>query len=283
MNILLIVMTVILMSLQSVFQKQYNLKTKTPNAFLFSSATALFAMVFFVISAGFKLDFSLAVLPYSIGFAVAYAAANVSMILAVRCGSLAITNLILAYSLIIPTLYGIVFLKDDIGVNTYFGIALLLISLLLLNAKDGEENTKFSIKWLVFAILAFAGNGMCSTVQKMQQSAFDGSFKSEFMIVALAIVVVIMLVAAFMKKGVRSELKGCAKYAVPCGLANGGVNLLVMILTGMVASAILFPTISAGGIVLSFIISVFFYKEKLSKMQMAGYAIGIISVILLNL
>ena len=73
------------------------------------------------------------------------------------------------------------------------------------------------------------------------------------------------------------------KTAVPNGVANGIVNLLVMVLTGAIPNAILFPSISAGGIVLSWILATFLYKEKLSRVQLAGYFIGVVSVIFLNL
>ncbi len=282
MQIFLIFLAAVLMSAQGVFQKQYNIKTKSPNVFLFTMAVSLAALVFFVVSSGFSLNFTISILPYSVGFAVSYAAATCALVYAVRCGSLAITNLILSYSLIIPTLYGIIFLKDNIGFNTYIGIALLLISLFMLNKKDSDEKVNFSVKWLVFALISFVGNGMCSTVQKIQQMKFEGAYKSEFMIVALLIVSIIMFIGAIVQGNIKKEIKGCVKYATACGIANGGVNLLVMILSGLVPNAILFPTLSAGGIVLSFIIAVFIYKEKLSKVQLVGYLVGIVSVILLN-
>ena len=56
-----------------------------------------------------------------------------------------------------------------------------------------------------------------------------------------------------------------------------------MILTSLIPSAILYPTISAGGIVIAFLFALLVYREKLSKTQQIGYAIGVTSVVLLNL
>ena len=99
--------------------------------------------------------------------------------------------LIMSYSLIIPTMYGIAFLKEPVRMSTYIGIALLMISLFMVNMK--KENAKFSLVWIMWLIICFVGNGMCATVQKMQQLRFDGAYKSEFMIVALAVVIIISL------------------------------------------------------------------------------------------
>lgn len=279
MQYILLALVVIFVSLQQIIQKQYNAKEKNPDALLFSGLSSLTAMVFFVISSGFKLSFNAAILPYSIGFALAYCAAGVGLILALKHGSLAISSLVISYSLIIPALYGVIFLKESLSAFGYVGIVLLLISLFLLNAK--KEQFGFSWKWLVFILLAFVGNGMCSTIQKMQQLKFNGGFKNEFMIIALIFAGIAMLAAAFVQGGGKNRLP--VKYAVPNGVCNGIVNLLVMVLTGLIPNAVLFPSISAGGIALSCLTAIFLFKEKLGKMQAAGYIIGIISVVLLNL
>jgi multidrug transporter EmrE-like cation transporter len=70
---------------------------------------------------------------------------------------------------------------------------------------------------------------------------------------------------------------------VLCGLANGLVNLFVMIASTIIPNSVMFPLISAGGIVLTWIISVFLYKEKLSMKQNIGLVLGIVSIVFLNL
>ena len=64
---------------------------------------------------------------------------------------------------------------------------------------------------------------------------------------------------------------------------NGIVNLFVMILSGKMPVALMFPLISAGGIIVTYIVSRFFYKEKLTKMQFAGFILGIASVVFLHI
>lgn len=46
--------------------------------------------------------------------------------------------------------------------------------------------------------------------------------------------------------------------------------------------SLMFPIISAGGIAATFVISQVFYKEKLSKLQLVGFILGTVSVVLLN-
>ena len=56
-----------------------------------------------------------------------------------------------------------------------------------------------------------------------------------------------------------------------------------MVLTGLMAASLMFPAISAGGIVAAFAVSLIVYKEKLSHYQYVGAALGTFAVILFNI
>ena len=66
-------------------------------------------------------------------------------------------------------------------------------------------------------------------------------------------------------------------------LVNGVVNLFVMILSGIMPVSIMFPMVSAGGIIVTYLVSRFYYKEKLTKMQFAGFLTGLASIVFLNI
>ena len=197
---------------------------------------------------------------------------------------LSLTCLVTSFSLIIPTLFGIFALREPVSTNLFIGLGLLAAALVLINLEEKGEK-KITLKWAAYVLLAFVGNGMCSTVQKVQQIDLAGQYKNEFMIVALIISAVAMGIFALCteKKQILPNLKAGVWLYIICGLANGGANFLVIFLSSRMAASVMFPVISAGGIVLTFLISLFFYKEKLSKWQILGSALGLVSVIFLNL
>lgn len=285
MGYLFLVIAVICLAIQNVALKQYSKREAQGNFFLYTTLTSSFALLFFVVSSGFKLTFDMAYIPYSVGFALAYGGSMFAYAQAIKSGSLSLSALISAYSLIIPSVYGVAFLKEKLSAVSYVGIVLLLISLFLINM-NGKEEKRFSLKWVVCIVIHFIGNGMCSTLQKMQQTALDGNFKNEFMIAALLLVAVTFALTWIFttKRGERlSSVKACAPYSAVHGLSNGATNLLVLFLTGLLPTAIFFPSMSAGGIITTFFVALFIYKEKLSKAQIVGFAIGVLSVVLLNL
>lgn len=284
MNYFILTVIVAAMLLQNVAKKQYNKNTNNKGTYIFNSITTLSAALFFLCTDKGGLSFETAVIPYVLGFALTFGSATLFSFLAIREGSLSLTSLVTSYSLIIPTLYGLLFLNEGITAFLVLGIILLLISLFLVNSKKGD--VKITLKWLIFVILAFLGNGFCSTIQTAQQRRFNGNYKSEFMIVTL-----LLLSAFFFCLSLKAEkgeklicFKAATPYMVLNGIANALVNLLVMVLVskGMAAS-IMFPVISGGGIVLTTLVAIFIYKEKLSVNQYIGLLLGTVSVVLMNI
>ena len=282
-NALLLLTIVVFVSVQQVTKKAYNSKV-TGGTLSFSAASCVAALVVFLITSGGKLNFNTEFLVYSVLFAVSYSVAVVLGVLAISTGPLSLTSLLTSFSLLIPTFYGILVLDEPVSPNLFLGLILLAAALVLINIeKKGEK--KITLKWILYVVLAFVGNGMCSTVQKVQQIACEGLYKSEFMIVALIISIVALSILALIteKKQIVDHLKKGAVLYTVCGLANGVVNFLVIFLATRMAASVMFPVISAGGIVLTFLVSLFVYKEKLSKWQILGSALGLVSVIFLNL
>ena len=281
-NVIFLIAIILGVSGQNIVKKPYTQKMGGSGVYFFNAIISAAALLFFAVTAT-KLDFDLSFIPYSIGFAASYAIATVFLVLAIAYGSLSLTSLFFSYSLMIPTLYGLVFLKDDISVVFILGLALLVVSLFLVNKND--KKAKFSFKWIICVILAFLGNGMCTVVQNMQQVAFDGAYKNEFMIVALAIVALVMSIMSLIKE--RKAMKVYAKagwhWALICGLLNGMVNLFVMILSRSMPVSVMFPLISAGGLVVTYLVSRFVYKESLTKLQFVGFILGLAAVVFLNI
>lgn len=281
MDYLLLISVIIMLPLQSVFKKPFTNKAGSGGSFTFTAILSFAALVFFVVTGG-GFEWNSGYLPYSIGFAVSYIAANVFAVLAIATGPISLSALIIKFSLLLPTAYGLL-LGEGISIWFVVGIVLLIASMILINKP--EKGEKFSLKWLIFALLSFLGNGMCSVTQKMHQQEFETAYKNEFMIVALVISVIVSVVLALAIE--RKSTVYFAKIgfvpAVLCGLLNGGVNLFVMILNNRFSASVMFPLISAGGIIVVYAISKLFYKEKLSNLQFIGLLIGIASVVFLNL
>ena len=287
MNALFLILVVLGLIVQHVTKKMYSLKTNG-GALTFSAISALAALVFFLFSSGGKLHFVWGLLPYAIGFALTYSLSIVFTFFAIKKGSFSLTTLITSYSLLIPTIYGLLFWNEKYSNFLLIGLILLVISIFFIQYEKKTINKSekaFSGTWLLYVALAFIGGGGCSTVQKGQQIAYNGAYKNELMILALAITFIAILATAFAieKKNVVYYAKTSAILSTACGLANGAVNYIVMILSNQMPASVMFPIISGGTILCTSVLSVTVYKEKLSLLQKIGVALGIASIITLNI
>ena len=282
MDVFYLILIIVSVAFQNVVKKQYNGKTSGQGVYIFNGMSAVAALVFFAVTSDVR-EFPAGLLPYAATFAASYAVALAAITIAISCGSLSVTSLIFSFSLLIPTVYGILFLKEPIGAGFLLGLVLLIASLFLVNKKSGH--TKISWKWCISVFLAFVGNGMCSVIQKKQQMKFEGNYKGEFMIEALVMVAILLGIFAvvYERKNGKTYIKKGWVLAILCGIMNGIVNLFVMILTARMPVSLMFPLISAGGIVVTYLVSRTIYKENLTKPQFIGFLLGIGAIIFLNL
>ena len=282
MNSILFVVTLVCITLNSVFGKAFTVRTGGAGVYTYSVLAGVGTLLFFLVTSD-GLVFQPGILLYACWFAASYIMASVFALKAVSVGSLSLTSLVTNCALILPTLYGLIFLGEKGSVLLYLGIIVLIAALILVNKP--LDTVVFNGKWLLFASINFIGNGMCSISQKAQQIAFGGAGKNELMILALIIVIIFNGCMAWIyeRKAVSGFVLSGWKLGLSGGAANGVVNLFVMILVGRLPASLVFPLISGGGIVLTHLISRFAYKERLSVIQNIGFFLGILSVILLNL
>ena len=280
---LILAIAALTVTCQDIFKKKFNQKS-SGGVFFFGGMISFFAMLFFI-ALNRDWSYSSSQLLYSFGFAVAYAVATLFAVLAIKYGSLAKTTLIVSCSLLLPSFYGIIFLSEPIGIKLIVGIVLLVVALVMINYE--KDAVPSSLKWAICAVLAFVGNGMCSVVQKLEQNTFGSDGQNVFMIVALGMVVLLLFAMSFISKEERGRQIRIAKvgwiWAALCGVCNGLCNFLVMYLNPRLPASVMFPVISGGSVVLVFVYATLVQREKFNLRQKIGYAIGVLSIVLLNI
>ena len=286
MQYLLLLLVLTTLSAQNLITKNYFVKAKASSPFIFSGFGVLFALLYFVATGIGRLNFGETdkILPYSLLFAVTYGLAVFTSKASIGCGPLSLSALFCSYSLMLPTFYGIFVTGDDVTLLKVLGITLLVISVILVNLK--KEDSRITPKWVLLIILNIISNGICTIVQRVQQEDFSGEYKNEFMIIALAVVAFVMIISSVvLTKNRKAVLKDKAllKNSFLNGASNGFTNHMTMLLVAYLPSSVMYPTISAGSIIVSTVAAVFVYREKLSRMKIAGFVTGILSVILLNI
>jgi drug/metabolite transporter (DMT)-like permease len=276
---------------ESAMIKTYN-KKHSNGGFMFISIVSLFSALFFLVKYLFfdnaKLDFTPEVIPYAILAGVMYASSSVLVFLAIKMGSLAVTNLILGYSTIVVCLYGIIFLGESSNWLTYVSIGIMVLALFLLKQPEKDKSKsskKNSLLWFIFAMLGMLTSAGYSIITKAQQVKFNQTVDSEYILIAIGFSAIATFIVGVItgKKDAFKVFKTCVPYAGIAGLSNGVTNLLSLLINTMIAVSISSPTRSVMTKVLHFILGYFIFKERYTVRQIIGLVLVCGAVVLLNL
>lgn len=224
-------------------------------------------------------------------FGTVTAIQGITNLSAFQIGPMSYTSVIISFSTLISALSGVMFFGESLGWAQIVGIALMLVSFVLA-ANVSSDEKKANFKWLVLCLIAFAATGGIGILQKVHQSSAYRTELNSFLIIAfLSSALICSAFAALLKKREKTESDGKSgeKKAFwimlgvmiaggACAAANNKFNLY---LSGVMDSAVFFPIVNGGGLVLTTLAAVLIFRERLSKKQWIGVVFGIASVIFL--
>lgn len=197
--------------------------------------------------------------------------------LALGEGSLHITTLIVTASMIIPTMSGFIFFGEAFSLIKLIGIIFLLFFVYLSLNKD-KTTEKINSRWLIYCAICFISTGMIGILQKIHQGSV---YKTETGAFLLSGFICSLIYSFAMSKKYKRTLNlstaNCV-FAAIIGLCTFANHYLNLKLSGIVPAQLFFPLVNAGPMILTIIISVVIFKEKITKMQMIGIVGSILSL-----
>ncbi len=264
----------------------YNRKSNDKNSQpLYAAILTFAAMLPWFIKFLFDPAMESGIIIYSLLFGICYASTNICFISALKHGSVSLSNLFLQFSLIVTSVWGLIFWGSELKATVLIGLAVAVISLALCLYK--KESTKFNVKWLIWAILTLISNAGCAIIQKSQQLAFNFNYGTSFMFFGTLLSFLLSFLWFVFPKKPQSTLslaKKCGYLPIIAGVTNFVLNLFIILLAaGTLSPSLIYPVVAIGGLAITSIISLIFFKEKLSFIQWTGIILGAVAVALLSL
>lgn len=225
-------------------------------------------------------------------FGIVTALQAVFMIKAFEKGSFSYTSVLISLSTIIPTLSGVLFFHETISPIQIVGIAFMMVCFVCSVEHKGSEK-KASWIWLLYVGVAFLMTGVIGILQKWHQSTVYRGELDGFLLIAFVIsffysgISFVALNAQCRessnesKKSLSNKLVSVLLLIVFGGICVAANNKINLYLSGVMDSAVFFPVVNGGGLILSTISSLVFFKEKPTVRQWIGMVIGIVAVVLL--
>ena len=279
----------------SIAKKYYTDKEPTglSGGFVFNAVACLSAAVILLCWGGFGAS-SVFTIVLGVAFGAVTALQGITNIAALQVGPMSYTSVIISFSTLISSLSGVMFFDESLGWAQIVGMVLMLASFVLAAKSDVDEK-KANLKWLFLCLIAFVATGGIGVMQKVHQSSKYRNELNAFLIIAfVSSAVLCAFFAALMKRresrfADEKEKKKSGKRQVwlllgimiasgACVAVNNKFNLY---LSGVMDSAVFFPIVNGGGLVLTTLAAVLLFKEKLSTKQWIGVVLGIASVVFL--
>ena len=242
----------------------------------FNSFTYLMCIILFGIMTTGN-GFSLYTLLLGILFGFVTAMSNFYRTLALADGPTHITILITTSSMIIPTLSGVVMGLEAFKLSKILAMAVLIFFIYLSSKKS--ENNKIGKLWLLYCALAFIFQGIIGVIQKVHQSSAHKAELFPFLFVSFTFSFLFVSLMGYSKK---TDTKfGAWHYVLACigGVCVFTMNFLNLKLSGVLPSQLFFPIVNGTTIILTSIVAVVIFKEKLTKRQFAGIVGGLLSLV----
>jgi len=273
------------------FYKKYQVKAGTS-----LSASVVYLIVNGAVSAAVSfvlllvLRVPFAATPYSIIMAaviVLAAAANLIVTFkAYQTGSIATFNIIYTVGgILINCFWGILFMGEgkDMSVWGYIGIVVMIVSAVLMVERDKKRSNK--LFWL-FCALALVFNAATSLLSKQHQvEAFYPKVDTYSFSIWIGLIRVLLfaLVIPFAlgKGGKRSFSAPLKATPIACisSVISGSAYVVTLLVNEKVPIALSSPLGTGMGLLLSAVLPIIFFKEKLSKRQIFGVITSFVGVL----
>ena len=188
-------------------------------------------------------------------------------------------------SVVIPVLFGLFVYNESLGFIKVIGIALALIAVYFTSHKENKLTVNKAVLFLPFIL--FFGSGILDTtlkyVQKMYVSDNENSVYLSVIFLVAGILGTIALLYLLYKKQSKLNFKNLFG-----GVFLGVVNYFAMyfLLKALQAngleSSTVFTINNVSIVLFSTLLGLMFFKEKLSKMNIFGILLAVVSIFMIT-
>ena len=192
-------------------------------------------------------------------------------------------------SVVLPVLFSIVFLNQELNVYRTFGIILALLSVYLSTKKHSDLLQNNKMIWL--PILVFVGSGLIDVSINAANAFYiktpnDGILFSICTFMSAFVCGIILIIYLLINKKIELQLLILPKNILG-GILLGVPNFFSIYFifkaleTSHFSSAQLFPVLNVSNVALSALTGLILFREKLSLVNITGIILAILSIILI--
>lgn len=208
---------------------------------------------------------------------------NLSALTSQKLG-IGVASMAMKLALVFPILLGFIIYHEPFPVLKIIGVSMAIVAVVMTSIRDTKSEPDHKGKlMLILPSLVFFGSGACdSSVQYAQNTFFrEGGFEL-FSIFLFLIAAILGSIYAIIIYFVKKEMMH--KRSIIGGLILGVPNYLSIYFlfkalnSSEYESTIIFPLANISVVVSSAVIGYFLFKEKQSRLNLAGLLLAVVSI-----
>ena len=198
----------------------------------------------------------------------------------------ATTSVINKMSFIIPVIFSIVFYENEVfSINIFFGVLLALIGIYLSSTNNSSFNFENKYLWIIFII--FFGQGVVDIVLNDSKFYIPKNENILFFLILFLSATTTGILILFAKKQLRflkiKNLLWGAVFGIPNFFSIFYFLKALQSDYFINKSYLIFPLTSVGIVVTTTILGMLLYKEILTRRNLIGIVIAIVSILIISL
>ena len=204
-------------------------------------------------------------------------------------GKLAVCSTVYSLGFIFPTLWGTFAGIEQLSLLNTVGILLVIPAVVLSGSKSAGKGSAVSGKgYAIPLILAMIASGALGILQKLQQLSPFPEQKGAFLVLSFVLAAVASLIlsqTAHRDDAATPAVRRDSRllFAAGIGVCFSVCNFLNTTLAGRLPGAVFFPLLNVSAILLSMLLGLTLYKERMTRKDAIIAVLGFAAIILINL
>ena len=225
-------------------------------------------------------------LPLSVIIGILFILIFLVMARSTQLSGIAPTTIATKMSVVIPISFSIIYFSERLSILKIAGIILAILSVFLATyRKETKKISNSSCAW--FPLLLFAGSGIIDSLVKYTQESYLNEDLSIVFSSSLFLIAAIsgFIISPFRKKSFKSWFKpDLIIMGITLGIVNFGslYGIIMALDSNVFDSSIVFGINNIGIVLLSILLALALFKEKVSTLNRIGIALSLVSIVVLS-
>jgi drug/metabolite transporter (DMT)-like permease len=200
-----------------------------------------------------------------------------------------VTTVAMKLGYVIPIFLAFTYYHETATSIKIIGIFLTILAVFFTSYKKDPASSKFDYKLFFLPFIIFVGSGIADAIVQNVNNRFFSTSGSEMFVLITFLVAFLAGFIVAIYKNIQTKTNHFTKKNIVAGILLGLPNYFSMYFLFKALNvptwedSFVFPVNNIGIVVLSSLLAVLLFKEKLNSFNIVGLLLAVISILILNL